>query len=134
MKASCGDRRISSGPSKILAAMAKAISRISPALPAIRRRHAQIARASDPYTRQARTVVDELKRKIPGMSETLMPRRDEWGEEIPNAQALGAAGLTAIYMTKISNDPVNRAMLELGIAPAKVEKKIRNQELTPGRV
>jgi hypothetical protein len=64
------------------------------------------------------------------MSETLFPRRDVWGEEIPNPQALGAAGLTAIYMTRISNDPVNRAMLDLGIAPAKVEKKIRNVELT----
>jgi hypothetical protein len=33
-------------------------------------------------------------------------------------------------MQRISNDPVDRAMLDLGIAPAKVERKIRNVELT----
>jgi hypothetical protein len=33
-------------------------------------------------------------------------------------------------MQGISRDPVNRAMLDLGIAPAKVERKIRNIELT----
>jgi hypothetical protein len=34
------------------------------------------------------------------------------------------------FMQRISNDPVDRAMLDLGIAPAKVERKIRNVELT----
>ena len=33
-------------------------------------------------------------------------------------------------MKKVNTDPVNRAMLDLGIAPAAVERKIRNVELT----
>ena len=40
---------------------------------------AQMDRASDPYTRQARTVVDGIRAKIPGMSEELFPKRDIWG-------------------------------------------------------
>ena len=91
---------------------------------------AQMDRASDPYTRQARTVMDAIKAKIPGLSETLFPKRDVWGQEIPNLEALGHAGLTAIYMRQISADPVNIAMLQLNIAPAPVLRKIRNVDLT----
>jgi len=91
---------------------------------------AQMARASDPYTRQARTVIDAIKQKVPGWSETLLPRRNVWGEEIPNADALLHAGLTAVYEKKVNTDPVNQAMLDLGIYPALPERKIRNVELS----
>ena len=90
----------------------------------------QIARAADPYSRQARTVVDAMKQHIPGISETLMPKRDVWGEPLPNPEALGLPGMSAIWEKKISDDPVNKAMLDLGIAPARVERKIRNVDLT----
>jgi hypothetical protein len=96
---------------------------------------AQMARAGDPYSRQARTVVDAMRAKVPGhldswFNDPLFPRRDVWGEAIPNPEAVGMKGLTAIYETKLSSDPVNMAMLNLGIAPAQVERKIRNVELT----
>lgn len=91
---------------------------------------AQIARAMDPYSRQARTVMDSIKAKIPGMSETLYPRRDLWGEPMPNRDALLGKGLTAIYETAVSNDPVNKALLNLGISPSQIERKIRNVPLT----
>ena len=91
---------------------------------------AQMARASDPYSRQARTIMDAIKQKIPGLSETLLPRRDIWGEPIPNSDALIAPGITAIYARKMSTDPVNLAMISLGIAPAQPERSIRNVKLT----
>lgn len=91
----------------------------------------QMNRAMDPYTRQARTVMDSILQRVPGMSQTLQPRINVWGEEIPSPQALGAAGMTAIYEKAINTDPVRQAMLDLGIAPAPVERKIRNVELTP---
>lgn len=90
---------------------------------------AQMARASDPYSRQARTVMDSIKAKIPGLSESLLPRRDIWGEEMPSYDAFGHAGVTAIYETRMSHDPVNAAMLNLGIYPAQPIRKIRNVEL-----
>jgi hypothetical protein len=91
---------------------------------------AQMARASDPYSRQARTVVDALKNKVPGLSQTLLPRRDIWGEPMPNKEALGVAGLSAIYAQRMSTDPVNLALLDLSIYPAAVPRKIRNVDLT----
>lgn len=86
----------------------------------------QTARATDPYSRQARSIMDAIKQRIPGLSEELMPRRDVWGEPMPSGDALIAAGVTAIYAQRMSHDPVNLAMLDIGIAPAPVERRIRN--------
>ena len=91
---------------------------------------AQMARASDPWSRQARTLMDAVKSKIPGLSESLYPRRDIWGEPMPSGDALLAPGVTAIYERKMSADPVNQAMLALSIFPAPVERRIRNVRLT----
>jgi ribosomal protein S18 acetylase RimI-like enzyme len=89
----------------------------------------QVARSIDPYSREARTVVDAMKAKIPGLSQELMPRRDIWGEEIPNKE--GALGnLTTLYAAKAEADPVAVAMTSAGYFPGKVERKIRNVDLT----
>lgn len=91
---------------------------------------AQEARAFDPYSREARTVVDAMRAKIPFASMDLLPRVDIWGQPMPNRDALIAPGITSIYAQRISTDPVNLAMVELGLHPAPVERKIRNVELT----
>mgnify|MGYP003693987515 CR=1 FL=1 len=57
----------------------------------------QMSRAADPYQRDARTVIDAIRAKVPGMSQSLMPRRDVWGEILPGRDALFGAGVTAIY-------------------------------------
>jgi hypothetical protein len=95
----------------------------------------QAERASDPYTREARTVIDAIRAKIPGnldslFGQGLFPRIDRWGQPIPNKEALIHAGITSIYETKANTDPVNREMVALGIAPAPVKRTIRNVELT----
>jgi len=90
----------------------------------------QLARATDPYSRQARTMMDAVRAKVPGLSEALFPRRDIWGEPMPSGDALIAPGVTAIYATRMSSDPVNQAMINLGIGPAPVEREIRNVKLT----
>lgn len=92
---------------------------------------AQMARAADPYSRQARTVMDAIKNKVPGLSEELMPRRDVFGEPLPNLPSLGGRAISAIYMSQVNNDPVVQAFNQLGIFPANVDKKIRGIELTP---
>jgi hypothetical protein len=61
---------------------------------------AQAARRQDPYSREAKTVIDAIKSKIPGLSETLPPRRDIWGEPIPNQEAVGGKAVTGIYVKK----------------------------------
>jgi hypothetical protein len=91
---------------------------------------AQMDRAMDPYQRDARTVMDAIKAKVPGISESLYPRRDVWGEALPNTQGL-IPGVLAIYEQRVSKDPVNLAMLRIGVFPGKLERKILNIDLTP---
>jgi len=90
----------------------------------------QVNRAIDPYTRQARTVVDAMKAKVPGLSQELLPRRDMWGEMLPSRDALVSPAITAIFMQKRATDPVNIEMVRLGMGPAPPERKILNQQLT----
>ena len=91
---------------------------------------AQMARATDPYSRQARTIMDTIRQHIPGISEELFPRRDIWGAMMPSGGALLAPGITAIYAQKMSNDPVNMAMMRIGVFPGPVGRTIRNVKLT----
>ena len=89
----------------------------------------QMARAVDPYTRDARTMVDAIKAKIPFVSEGLRPKLDIWGNPTPSRAGLGFDA-TAIWEQKQSSDPVNQEMLRLGCWPTAVERKIRGVHLT----
>jgi hypothetical protein len=89
----------------------------------------QTARAVDPYTRDARTVVDAIKAKIPFVSEGLRPKIDIWGNPVPSREGLGFDA-TAIWEQKQSSDPVNQEMMRLAYWPAAVDRKIRGVHLT----
>jgi hypothetical protein len=96
----------------------------------------QMARGADPYQRDTRTMIDTIRNKIPGhldnyFDHELPVRRDIWGEPLPSREALGGAGISAIYEQKINNDPVNHAMWKVGVFPGTVERKIHNVQLTP---
>jgi hypothetical protein len=88
----------------------------------------QLARMSDPYSREARSVMDAIKAKTPGMSETLLPRRNIWGEPMPNYGALG--GMTSVYMQPVSRDPVNLALWNLGINVGQPDRSVRGVRLS----
>lgn len=94
----------------------------------------QMARMGDPASLQARTVVDAIRAKIPGHLDSyfdnpMFPKRDIWGNPIVR-ETVGGIGVTGIAQSQISTDPVNLALVELGISPAPVARKIRNVELT----
>ncbi|MCK1479330.1 hypothetical protein IVB27_32470 [Bradyrhizobium sp. 197] len=91
---------------------------------------AQTAQAMDPIIRDARTVVDGLKARIPGLSQTLMPKRDIWGEPMVREGGLGPDLLSPIVESRLKNDPVNKALLSAGYYPGKMDRKIRGVELT----
>jgi len=80
--------------------------------------------------REARTIVDAFKAKTPWLSETLLPKRDIWGEPIPLRDALGAAGLTAIYDSRADADPIASTMERLGMGMTTVPRTIRGVTLT----
>jgi hypothetical protein len=91
---------------------------------------AQMARAADPYAREARTTLDAIRARVPFLSQSLFPRRDLFGNPLPNTDALGAAGLTSIMETRAKNDPVTAAMLRVGYYPTPPKPDINGVRLT----
>lgn len=84
----------------------------------------QTARMEDELDREARTAFTSLQSRIPFMREDLLPKRDRWGEPVI-AREWGPAQVRAV-----NDDPVNQAMLNLGINVAQPQRKIGGIELT----
>ena len=90
----------------------------------------QIARAIDPYARQARTTIDTIKSRVPFLSQSLLPRVDVWGQQVPNKDVVGPDGLSAIYASRVNNDPTVQRVAQLGAWPSMPERQIRGTKLT----
>lgn len=91
---------------------------------------AQAARIEDPVLRDAQTLIDAVKSRIPGLSQEVMPRRDLWGEPIALEGGIGPDILSPVYQRRISEDRVAQEMVKLGVWPAKLRRDIRGVELT----
>jgi hypothetical protein len=73
----------------------------------------QTAQALDPVVREARTVLDGIKARIPGLSQTLLPKRDVWGEPITReGRPWSRYRQPDRIEARMKNDPVNKALLE----------------------
>ncbi len=68
--------------------------------------------------------------KTPGLSEQLFPRVSIWGQPMPSYDALVHGGVTAIYEARMNRDPVNLALLRLGVGVASVRPTINGVRLT----
>jgi hypothetical protein len=90
----------------------------------------QLVPVTDPYMREARTIVDNILSGIPYLSQNLLPKRDIWGEPVPTRDALGGRGVTAVYRSAVNNDPVNQELVRLGYFPGVVPRRLRGVELT----
>jgi len=68
----------------------------------------------DPYIREVQSIMDGMKRKIPGLSTTLSPSRNVLGEPISKSDtAFLPDGLTPVYFSKSSSDPVKLELASL---------------------
>lgn len=92
---------------------------------------AQYARTQDPYLRETADFVETLKSRVPGLRETLLPKRDIWGEPIKLGGGLGPDLVSPIYESRIKNDPVTRELITLGITPSQPDKMIKGADLSP---
>lgn len=84
----------------------------------------KVARAIDPYSREAHSIFEAARARLPGVSEGLFPRRDMFGEQI--GSTTGLPSLPGRY----ANDPVVKAMDAVHIGIARVPKTIRGVQLT----
>ena len=103
-----------------------------------------IAGAVDPTMRDARdggddavgayldTMVNNIKKGIPGMSDTLPPRRDLWGEEISTASGIGwAYDLLSPIASRVDNpDPIDTVIVENNIVISMPPRIIQGAKLS----
>jgi len=82
----------------------------------------QTAQMMDPYKREVYSVVDAIQYRLPFMREELMPKRDAYGVEIPEADRMGA--VVPIVRSQESKDKVRTEAARLGVGVAKAPKSI----------
>lgn len=100
--------------------------------------------AVDPVMRDARdggddavgayldTLVNNIKKGIPGMSDTLPPRRDLWGEDISTASGLGWAFdmLSPIASRVDDPDPIDQVIVDNSIVLSMPPRIIQGAKLS----
>jgi len=94
---------------------------------------AQYARTEDPILRDARTVIDKIKTRIPGKSHEVAAQLDLWGNEIYLEGGAGPDLLSPIYTSRAKADPAARALLDAQYYPSKPSRKVGGVELTPAQ-
>jgi len=74
---------------------------------------AQIARVNDPILRDARTSLDRILSRIPGLSKNVKPRRNLWGEAIQLEGGLGWDMASPLYIRTRKQDMVDDTIWDL---------------------
>ena len=82
---------------------------------------------TDPSIYDARTLVESIKQKIPGMQDDLVQRRDEWGRGLKIDSGLGRAYdiLSPLTVTQSKPEPIDKELLAQGLSLG-----IRNREMS----
>jgi len=73
----------------------------------------------DPVLRDVRSTLDAIKARTPGLSKTLKPKRNLWGQKIINSGALGPDIISPFYTSLYDPNPVDE---ELWALRAKITK------------
>lgn len=107
----------------------------SAAVPAI---VGQSAQAIDPHLRDARSIADAIKARVPVLSKSLPVRRDVWGE--PVSRGAGGAiekGISPVYRSRIKRDPLSQEIARLRAPLSRPPRSItidrRKVDLTPAQ-
>lgn len=90
---------------------------------------AQVARTIDPDMREAETILDGVRARVPGLSMTLPPRRDVLGQELRSEGGLSPDIVTPIWQSTRNNDPVINALLDSGITIGKLSRVVGGERL-----
>jgi hypothetical protein len=86
---------------------------------------AQSAQAIDPVARQAKGPWERIKARIPGLSSSLKPRIDVWGQPVPGT------GGSPLRTTERRNDLVTAELLAIGARMGMPNKRVGRTDLTP---
>lgn len=90
-----------------------------------------IARQSDPVLRRADSIIESVKARVPGFSQTLEPRINIWGEPITLDGGLGPDFVSPLYSHRKEPDFATEEVLRTGAQLSKPKDVVQDVELTP---
>ena len=90
---------------------------------------AQVARTIDPTLREADSVLEAIRARLPGVSKGLESRRDIWGQPIVREGGVGPDILSPAYVSSEKADPVSQALIDAGVHVSKPQRKWRGRDL-----
>jgi len=90
---------------------------------------AQVARTMDPTMREAESILDAVRARVPELSKSLPSRRDVWGKPIESEGGLGPDLVSPIWQTTRKNDPVINALLDAGVRVSKPNRVVGGERL-----
>lgn len=91
----------------------------------------QVARIIDPTARKTETMGEAVQARIPGASDSLMPRRDVWGRENVSEGGVGPDIVSPIYTSTAQDDPVNQELAKAGVSVGLPQRRVGGVELSP---
>jgi endonuclease YncB( thermonuclease family) len=73
----------------------------------------QTAQSLDPNLRDARSIMDAIKVRVPILSNSVPVRRNVWGEPVSNGDAIGPDIVSPFYASKINKEPLSQEIARL---------------------
>jgi hypothetical protein len=89
------------------------------------------ARALDPTIRRVENIFDKVKSRTPGLSRTVLPRLNLWGEPITYEGGPIAQLISPIFISSDTESPADDEMVRLKVAVGMPGKSIAGIKLTP---
>lgn len=90
-----------------------------------------VANITDKTIRKADNPLQAIERRIPGLSETLLPRRNIWGEELKKTGGAVTRGISPLPITENENSKIDNELVRINLHPAMPSEKVKGVELTP---
>jgi hypothetical protein len=92
---------------------------------------AQTAQIADPILRDARSMLDQIKSRIPGLSESLPAKQTIFGDPITREGSLGPDIASPIFVSTEKHDPVYSELVRLNMSVSKPDRQIQGVPLDP---
>jgi endonuclease YncB( thermonuclease family) len=83
---------------------------------------------SDPYLRNAQTILQGVKARVPFLSNSVPVQRNVWGDPIRRDQAIGPDIVSPFRYGQVSSDPLANEVARLGIPLQKPSKVITDDD------
>lgn len=93
----------------------------------------QVAQTLDTTPREAKTVGEQIKSRIPGLSDDLRPRLDAWGRPVVQEGRLGPDILSPFYQSTRRDEPINKEALRLNLKVSRPSRDITDKAAPGGK-